>query len=76
MKVSVIQIKTYNTRKGWFGNYTLVVKGRSVEKCYYSQGYQKNEKCKKDIDFSFTVPEKVCKEILHDYCIDSKDLIN
>jgi hypothetical protein len=71
---TVFQIKAYNTRKGWFGNYTLIIQGRAVLKCYYSQGYEKNSKCTKDIDFSITVNEKQCKEILSEHCVT--DIIN
>ena len=70
----IFQIKAFNTKKGWYGNYCLQIKSRQVVKCYYSQGYEKSPKCKK-IDFSITVNEAAANKILKEHFIETKDLI-
>lgn len=63
----ILQIKTFNLKKGYYGNYVLEIKSRGVVKTWYAQGYERANNCKKDIDFSITVDEKTCKAILKEH---------
>jgi len=68
----ILQIKTFNKRKGSFGNYILEIKDRYVINCWYSPGYEKSKDCTKDIDFSITVDESNCNRILKENFLGGK----